>query len=146
MKFYLKREEHYLSLIFFFCLIRIGLHVSILNYSGLVPPEEILKSISLFKELAIPYTMTEYGNGLKIIEASFISSIHLGNISLEQEFHEKIQQYVNDRWGVTPDFLSNKLSISLAISKTKLMKLSQLGILALDDRLDGCRYFKNILL
>ena len=38
----------------------------------LVPPEEVLKSINLFPSMNIPYSVNDYANGLKIIEASFI--------------------------------------------------------------------------
>ena len=93
----------------------------------------------MFEKLGLHAKLVTYPNNIKVIEST--------SFDQEKDFKDHFDQYFQDyTTGRSAEELSRKKGIPLAIIEIKLKKAVRRGLLAIDSRIEGVKYYKNILL
>lgn len=78
----------------------------------MVAPSEILKACDFFHALKLPIKLVVLESGVMVIESSEFNQI--------QDFKQNIDKFIDEKNGLTAEFLAKKLGISIIVARTKL--------------------------
>ena len=80
-----------------------------------------------------------YPNNIKVIEST--------SFNAEEDFARNFSEYFQDySVGWSAESIARKKGLPLAIVEIKLRKAARRGVLAIDNRIEGLKYFKNMIL
>lgn len=96
-----------------------------------------MEALTKFSEIGFKAKVVTYDN-CKVIESTDKSS--------EVESEQWLSQYFSYEKGISPFELAKKCKISPLVAEIKLEQLAKKGKLAKDDRIEGKRFFKNLIL
>ena len=106
---------------------------------NLLAPEEMLKACQLFQQLGLNARIQNYPNNIILIESTTFDN----NADYEKNYAKYFQDY---HTGLTADEIARKKGLPVAIVEIKLRQACKLGKLAVADRIEGIKYYKNMLL
>ena len=105
----------------------------------LVSPEELYQACLLFEKLGLHAKLVSYPHNIKIIEST--------SFNQNQDFEDHFRQYFQDyKEGQSAEHIARKKGLPLAIIEIKLQRAVKKGVLAVDKRIEGIKYYKNLLL
>ena len=97
-----------------------------------------MKACEQFQKFGYNAKLVAYPNNIKMIESTYFDA--------EKDFTEHFKQYFgNFKNGYSADEVARKRGLPLVIVEIKLKKAVRKGWLAIDDRIEGVKYYKNLL-
>ena len=104
----------------------------------LISPEELLKACEQFEKFGCNAKLVSYPNNIRMIESTFFDP--------EKDFNEHFKRYFSEfKQGYTAEQVARKRGLPLVIVDIKLKKAVRKGWLAIDDRIQGVKYYKNLI-
>lgn len=104
----------------------------------LISPEELLKACRKMEGLGLKARIVDYPNNVRMLE----STVYDSRADFEKNY---MPFFINGR-GTQVAEISRKRNIPAAIVQIKIDQAVREGRLAKDDRLEGVRYFENLIL
>lgn len=106
---------------------------------SLLSPEELLKACELFPSLGFSARVVHYPNNIVLLESTTFDAA----ADFEQNFAKYFTDYVT---GYSSEEIARKKGLPVAIVDIKLANACRAGKLAASDRIEGLKYYKNLLL
>ena len=99
----------------------------------------MLRSCELFQSLGLNAKLVRYPNNIVVIESTTFDS--------DADFEQNYLKYFKDHQeGWTAEAIARKKGLPVAIVDIKLRQACKRGKLALADRIEGIKFYKNLLL
>jgi hypothetical protein len=106
---------------------------------SLLSPEELLKACELFPSLSFKAKVVHYPNNIVLLESTTFDAA--------ADFEENFAKYFTDfATGYSSEEIARKKGLPVAIVDIKLGNACKAGKLAASDRIEGLKYYKNLLL
>ncbi|CAD8127643.1 unnamed protein product [Paramecium sonneborni] len=104
---------------------------------NLVSPEEILKAGLQFQKLNYQAKIERY-DGISVFEST--------QYNIDKDYENTLGKFISYEVGLTAEQLAKKLGISVMICKIKLRNAINQGKVCVDNRIEGTRYFQNLII
>lgn len=104
----------------------------------LISPEELIKACQQFEKMGLGARIVEYPNNVKMIESTTFDPV--------SDFEKNFMKYFAQCTPVKPDDISRKRNIPVVIVQIKFDQALKRGRIVKDDRIEGVRYFENLIL
>ena len=106
---------------------------------NLLSPEEMLKACELFPRMNLNAKVVRYPNNIILIESTTFDA--------QADFEKNYAKYFQDyETGQTADEIARRKGLPVSIVEIKLKQACKNGRLAMADRIEGIKYYKNLML
>lgn len=106
---------------------------------NLLAPEEMLRACELFQSLNLNARLVRYPNNIILVESTTFDA----DADFEQNYAKYFKQAGE---GSTADEIARRKGLPVAIVDIKLKQACKRGKLAVADRIEGIKYYQNMLL
>ena len=106
---------------------------------NLLSPEEVLKACELFQSLGLQARLVRYPNNIILVESTTFDA--------PTDFEENYAKFFAEQAvGYSAEEIARRKGLPVAIVDIKLRNACRAGRLAVSDRIEGIKYYKNLLL
>ena len=106
---------------------------------NLLSPEEMLKACEMFEKCGLNAKLVRYPNNIILVESTTFDA----NADFENNYAKYFADY---KVGYTAEEIARRKGLPVAIAEIKLKQACKTGKLASADRIEGVKYYKNMLL
>ena len=106
---------------------------------NLLSPEEVLRACELFPSLGLQARLVRYPNNIVLVESTTFDAL--------ADFEDNYARFFTDHTvGYSAEEVARRKGLPVAIVDIKLRNACRSGRLAVSDRIEGVKYYKNLLL
>jgi ESCRT-II complex subunit VPS36 len=106
---------------------------------SLLSPDEMLKACQMFPSLGLQARLVTYPNNIILVESTTLDAA--------TDFNDNYSKYFGDyHEGRTAEEVARRKGLPVSIVEVKLRQACKNGRLAVSDRIEGVKYYKNLLL
>lgn len=104
----------------------------------LISPEELLKACEQMPALGLNARVVAYSNNCRMLESTTLDPV--------ADFEANYKQFFENAAAVKPEEISRKKNVPLVVVQIKMAQALKRGRILKDDRIEGLRYFDNLIL
>lgn len=104
----------------------------------LIAPEELLQACTEMQKMGLGAKLVTYNGNIKMLQST--------SYDLSADFQNNFSQFLGFQQGVSADQISKRKGLPLVVVQIKLDNALKRGRVVKDDRIEGVRYYNNLIL
>lgn len=104
----------------------------------LIAPEELLKACNEMEKMGLAAKLVTYKGNIKMLESTMFDA--------NSDFEKNFSQFFSFEKGVGADEISKRKGLPIVVVQIKIENALRRGRIVKDDRIEGVKYYNNMIL